>query len=98
MVFLNFRKDISMGKIELGKTNEQKRVEHIGCVYLNEKEKNDISNVDRIIGYYLIFDHINELLQIISKEDLIWLPDLNGDCGCQKGDYLWEKLQKQTIM
>ena len=70
MVFLNFRKDISMGKIELGKTNEKKRIEHIGYIYLNEKEKNDISNVDRIIGYYFVFDHINELLQIVNKEDL----------------------------
>lgn len=70
MVFLNFRKDISMGKIDLGKTNEEKRIEHIGYIYLNEKEKKDISNVDRIIGYYFVFDHINELLQIVNKEDL----------------------------
>lgn len=39
MVFLNFRKDISMGKIELGKTNEEKRIEHIGYIYLNEREE-----------------------------------------------------------
>ena len=70
MVFCNFRKDISLGKIELGKINKEKRVEQIGYTYLNEKEKNDISNVDRIIGYYFIFDHINELLQIVNKEDL----------------------------
>lgn len=70
MVFLNFRKDISMGKIELGKINEENKIEHIGYTYLNEKEKNDISNVDRIIGYYFIFDHINALLRIVNKEDL----------------------------
>lgn len=70
MVFCNFRKDIRLGKIELGKFNKEKRIEQIGYTYLNEKEKNDISNVDRIIGYYFIFDHINELLQIVNKEDL----------------------------
>lgn len=70
MVFLNFRKDISMGKIELGKINEEKRIEHIAYIYLNEKEKNAISNIDRIIGYNFIFDHINELLQIVNKEEL----------------------------
>lgn len=70
MVFCNFRKDISLGKIELGNINKEKRIEQIGYTYLNEKDKNDISNVDRIIGYYFIFDHINELLQIVNKEDL----------------------------
>ena len=82
MVFLNFRKDISMGKIELGKTNEEKRIEHIGYIYLNEKEKNDISNIDRIIGYYFVFEHINELLQIVNKEDLnlLFIP------RCEKED------------
>lgn len=82
MVFLNFRKDISIGKIELGKTNEEKRIEHIGYIYLNEKEKNDISNIDRIIGYYFVFEHINELLQIVNKEDLnlLFIPH------CEKED------------
>lgn len=82
MVFLNFRKDISIGKIELGKTNEEKRIEHIGYIYLNEKEKNDISNIDRIIGYYFVFEHINELLQIVNKEDLnlLFIP------RCEKED------------
>lgn len=70
MVFCNFRKDISLGKIELGKINKEKRIEQIGYTYLNEKEKNDISDVERIIGYYFVFDHINELLQIVNKEDL----------------------------
>lgn len=70
MVFCNFRKDISLGKIELGNINKEKRIKQIGYTYLNEKDKNDISNVDRIIGYYFIFDHINELLQIVNKEDL----------------------------
>lgn len=70
MKFLNFRGDISMGKIELGKINEEKRCERIGYVYLNEKEKNDISNVDKVIGYRFVIDHINELLQIVNKENL----------------------------
>ena len=70
MVFCNFRKDISLGKIELGKINKEKRIEQIGYTYLNEKEKNDISDVEKIIGYYFVFDHINELLQIINKEEL----------------------------
>ena len=39
MVFLNFRKDISMGRIELGKTNGGKGIENIGYVYLNEKRR-----------------------------------------------------------
>ena len=42
MVFLNFRKDISLGKIDVGKTNEENRIEQIGYVYLNEKEKNNL--------------------------------------------------------
>lgn len=70
MKFLNFRKDISMGKVELGKMNEENKIERIGYVYLNEKEKHDISNIDRIIGYHFVIDHINELLQIVNKEDL----------------------------
>ena len=70
MVFLNFRKDISLGKIDVGKTNEENRIEQIGYVYLNKKEKNNITDVDRIVGYYFVFDHINELLQIVNKEDL----------------------------
>ena len=46
MVFLNFRKDISLGKIDVGKTNEENRIEQIGYVYLNEKEKNNKMMID----------------------------------------------------
>ena len=70
MVFLNFRKDISLGQIEFGKINEENSIGKIGYLYLNEKRKNNITNIDRIIGYNFVFDHINELLKIVNKEDL----------------------------
>lgn len=82
MTFCNFRKDISLGKIELGKINEEKRIEQIGYIYLNEKGKKDITNVDKIIGYSFIFDHLNELLQILNKKELnlLFVPQ------CEKED------------
>ena len=70
MTFLNFRKDISLGKIELGSVNTENRVERIGYTYLNEREKSNISNIDRTIGYNFVLEHINELLQILNKENL----------------------------
>lgn len=70
MTFLNFRKDISLGEIELEKRNEKDNIEQIGDVYLNEKEKKDITNIEKIIGYRFVFDHIDELLQIVNRENL----------------------------
>lgn len=84
MVFLNFRKDISLGKIELGKTNEEDKIEQIGYIYLPEKKKNGITDVDKIIGSFFVFDHINELLQIVNKENLnlLFIPqnEKGGKC------------------
>lgn len=70
MVFLNFRKSISLGKIELGNLNSRKKIERIAYTYLNEKDKDEISNVDAIIGYFFVFEHLNELLKILNNEEL----------------------------
>ena len=84
MVFLNFRKNINMGQIELGKINEEKKIEKIGYVYLNQKDKKSIPDVDRIIGYYFVFNHLNELLQIVNKENLnlLFIPKNEKDGQC----------------
>ena len=82
MVFLNFRKDVSLGRIELGKLNEQKKIEGIAYTCLNEENKRQISNIDNIIGYHLVFEHLNELISIVNKDDLnlLFIPD------CVKSD------------
>ena len=39
MVFLNFRKDVFMGEIELGNLNEEKKVAKVADTYILEKNK-----------------------------------------------------------
>ncbi len=77
MTFLNFRKDISLGEIEFGKLDNEKKIEKIGYAYLKEKEKEDISDVNKIIGYYFVNEHLNDLLQILNKKNLnlLFIPD-----------------------
>lgn len=77
MSFLNFRKDISLGEIEFGKLNNEKKIEKIGYTYLNEQAKGDISDVNKIIDYYFVNEHLNELLQILNREslNLLFIPD-----------------------
>lgn len=70
MVFINFRKSIRLGEMTLGKINEKGKNEPIAFVYINELEKEDIVDIEQIIGYYFVFDHINELIQIVNRKDL----------------------------
>ncbi len=70
MVFVNFRKNIKIGKINLGKTNDEGKIVSVAYTYINELNKEDIADIDQIIGYYFVFDHINDLIQIVNKEDL----------------------------
>lgn len=70
LVFLNFRKDISMGKIELGRLDENRKVEKVAYTYIIDKDKAEISNINNIIGYYFVNEQLNELLQIINKPEL----------------------------
>lgn len=77
MVFLNFRRDIFMGKVELGRLNEEKKVEKVASTYIIEKDKSEIANIDRIIGYYFIQEHLNELAEIVNKPELnlLFIPE-----------------------
>lgn len=70
MVFVNFRKNIKTGEINLGKTNDEGKIVSVAYTYINELNKEDIADIDQIIGYYFVFDHINDLIQIVNKEDL----------------------------
>ena len=70
MTFVNSRKNIRMGEINLGETNDEGKITLVAYTHINELDKEDIVNIDHIIGYYLIFDHINELIQIVNKKDL----------------------------
>lgn len=77
MVFLNFCEDIYMGEIELGKLNEERKIAKVAYTHIIERDKAEIADIDRIIGYYFISNHLNELLQIVNKPDLnlLFIPD-----------------------
>ncbi len=70
MTFVNFRKNIRMGEIILGETNDEGKIAPVAYTHINEFDKEDIVNIDHIIGYYFISDHINELIQIVNRKDL----------------------------
>lgn len=70
MVFVNFRKSIRIGEISLGKIDDEGKNAPIAYVYINELNKEDISDIEQIIGYYFVFEHINDLIQIVNKKDL----------------------------
>ena len=38
--------------------------------HIIDLDKEDIVDIDQIIGYYFVFDHINDLIQIVNKKDL----------------------------
>lgn len=81
MVFLNFRKDVCMGEIELGNLNKEKKVAKVADTYILEKNKNEITDIDRIIGYYFVEERLNQLLQIVNKPDLnlLFIPESEND-------------------
>ncbi|MCC8107003.1 MAG: hypothetical protein LIO99_13560 [Clostridiales bacterium] len=70
MTFLNFRRDVGLGKIELGKINEKDEVVKVAYAYILEKDKTEIEDIDKIIGYYFVENYLDELLQIVNKPDL----------------------------
>lgn len=70
MTFVNFRRNIRIGEINLGKINSEGKNAPVAYTHINELDKEDIVNIDQIIGYYFVFDHINDLLQIVNKKDL----------------------------
>ena len=78
MIFLNFRRDISMGDISLGKINEDQKVEEIAYTYFAENPQNTEFKMDpdNIIGYYFVENNINELLKIVNepKLNLLFIP------------------------
>lgn len=77
MVFLNFRKDVYIGEIELGKLNTERKIAKVAYTHIIERDKGEIADIDRIIGYYFISNQINEILQIVNKSDLnlLLIPD-----------------------
>lgn len=70
MVFVNFRRNIKIGEINLGIMDFEGKNTPVAYTHINELDKEDIVNIDQIIGYYFIIDHLNELLQIVNKKDL----------------------------
>lgn len=70
MVFVNFRGNIRLGEINLGKINDEGKIAPVAYTYINELDKEDIVDIDQIIGYYFVFAHINDLIQIVNKKDL----------------------------
>lgn len=85
MIFLNFRRDVFMGEITLGRLTDDKRNEKIADTYILEKNKAEIENVDRIIGYAFIEEKIDQLLKIVNKPELnlLFIPK-----NCKEGKYL----------
>lgn len=77
MVFLNFRKDVYMGEVELGKLNEERKIAKVAYTHIIERDKAEITDINRIIGYYFISNQLNELLQIVNKPDLnlLFIPN-----------------------
>lgn len=70
MVFVNFRGNIRLGEINLGKINDEGKIAPVAYTHINELDKEDIVDIDQIIGYYFVFAHINDLIQIVNKKDL----------------------------
>lgn len=70
MTFVNFRRNIRMGEINLGKRNDEGKIQQVAYTHINELDKEEIKDVDRIIGYYFIFKHLNALIQIVNEKDL----------------------------
>ena len=70
MIFVNFRENISLGEINLGKINDEGKIAPVAYTHINEFDKEGIVDINQIIGYYFVFDHINDLLQIVNKKDL----------------------------
>lgn len=70
MVFANFRGNIRLGEINLGKINDEGKIAPVAYTHINELDKEDIVDIDQIIGYYFVFAHINDLIQIVNKKDL----------------------------
>ena len=74
-----------MGEITLGRLTDDKRNEKIADTYILEKNKAEIENVDRIIGYAFIEEKIDQLLKIVNKPELnlLFIPK-----NCKEGKYL----------
>ncbi len=70
MAFVNLRKNISLGEIKLGKRNDEGKNVPIAYTYIKELDKEDMVDIEQIIGYYFVFDHLNDLIQIVNKKDL----------------------------
>lgn len=70
MVFVNFRENIRLGEINLGKINDEGKIAPVAYTHINELDKEDIVDINQIIGYYFVFAHINDLIQIVNKKDL----------------------------
>ena len=70
MSFVNFRKNIRIGEISLGIINDKGKNAPIAYTHIIDLDKEDIVDIDQIIGYYFVFDHINDLIQIVNKKDL----------------------------
>lgn len=84
MTFVNFRRSISMGEVDLGIINEDGLNDKIAYAHINELNKENILNIDRIIGYYFILDHLNDLIQIVNRKNLnlLFIPSnlKSGKC------------------
>lgn len=97
MIFLNFRRDISMGDISLGKINEDQKVEEIAYTYFVEPPKNTEFKIDpdNIIGYYFVENNINELLKIVNepKLNLLFIPKDKKVQGILRQRIIWFVVQ-----
>ena len=70
MTFVNFRNNIRIGEINLGKINDEGKIASVAYTHINELDKEDVVDINQIIGYYFVFDHLNDLIQIVNKKNL----------------------------